>query len=1294
MFLTTDGSHGSAPRLVLSASDLRTAARCEFALVRELDVVLGRADPVEPEADPMLARVAALGDEHEQAELRRLVRAHAGRVVQFPRPGYAVDELADAHRRTVEALRSDAELVYQATLFDGGFVGHADFLERTDAGWLVSDTKLARTESVTALLQVAAYASLLRSTGVPTAPAARLVVGTGDARDFPLDDLLPVYLARRLRLEALLTEHRAASTPAAWGDPRWLACGRCEVCDEAVVASRDLLLVAGMRGPTRRALLDAGVATVDDLATRAEPVPDVREARLARLREQARLQLEQERDPEGGVRAEVVDPAVLRRMPDPSPGDVFFDFEGDPLWAEPGSSTWGLEYLFGVVEVDTGDPEFRAFWAHDRDAERAALVDFVAWLRARRERWPDLHVYHYAPYEPSALLRLAARHGVCEDDVDQLLREGVFVDLYARVRAGVRVSQRSYSIKRLEPLYMPAREGAVVDAAQSVVAYHEFLAATAAGRRDAARQRLEEIADYNRDDCESTWRLRDWLLGLVDRSVPAEAPADPPPVAGASDQRLELMRLEATLRGRVDGVAAHQRTPEQQAVAMVAASVLFHAREDKPVWQEHFERLRLPVGEWRGADGVYLVEHAEVVEPWHTPPRARKPRRHLRMVGEPLRGVALPIGGKVSAVYADPPPAGITTLPGHANACSSAGCVVLESEEQVAPNGRLRQVLLVEELAPSAGCEHDEPPAALVPSDFVSSSVIDAALAEVARSVIDSPDALPRTAGTDVLVRREPRLRDGGPLPAVGGGGARHRDAITAALLAMDDSYVAVQGPPGTGKTFVGAGVIARLVLDHGWRVGVTSQGHAAIENLLRAVVAAGVPAEQVGKAAKSGGPGAAGAGAAGGGAAGGGAAGAGDGGPVTWTRLARADELAGFAAVHERAGVGYVVGGTAWDLTHPRRVGRGQLDLVVIDEAGQFSLPKTLACSVAGSRLLLLGDPQQLPQVSRGIHPEPVDASALGWLLGDEAVLPPHLGYFLEETWRMHPALTEVVSHLSYAGRLGSHEAVTTARTLAGVEPGLHVRLVDHHDNSTWSVEEADAVVALVRGLLGREWHDPQEKDAGGRPLGPRPLRPSDVLVVTPYNAQQGALRSALDAAGLREVRAGTVDKFQGQQAPVVVVSMAASSHSDVSRGMGFLLDRHRLNVAVSRGQHSAFLVRSAVLTDFPPRSPAELLALGGFLGVGDRAVSTQAVDPPGAAAPLGGHPLGGARAGGQALGGRCPGGQRADAAAAPAPAPAGSTDLGRLVEELQVEAAAPVGRAHPGRLSAGRSVERTPVG
>lgn len=431
-----------------------------------------------------------------------------------------------------------------------------------------------------------------------------------------------------------------------------------------------------------------------------------------------------------------------------------------------------------------------------------------------------------------------------------------------------------------------------------------------------------------------------------------------------------------------------------------------------------------------------------------------------------------------------------------------------------------------------------------------------------------------------MLLRRPPRLRAGGRLPTLGDGPDRYVDAVTAALVGMDDSYVAVQGPPGTGKTFVGGRAIARLVSDHGWRVGVCSQSHKAIENILESVLDAGVPAGQVAKHTR-------------------------ETADPRWTALDKADRLRAFTEGQEG---GYVIGGTVWDLTNPKRVDRGGLDLVVIDEAGQYSLAKTLAASIAGDRLLLLGDPAQLPQVTTGSHPDPVDASALGWLLPEDPArgrtLPATHGYFLECTWRLHPALAEPLSELAYDGELRAEEAATSGRSLAGVEPGLHERVVAHRDNATSSVEEADEVVRLVTSLIGRTWHDPGERDDSGRPRGPRPLEQSDLIVITPYNNQVHLLRHTLDDAGLGGVPVGTVDKFQGQEAAVAIVSLAASSPGNITRGIGFLLDRNRLNVALSRGKLAAYIVRSDVLTDVAPRSTSELVALGAFMRLCEQAL------------------------------------------------------------------------------------------
>ena len=219
-------------------------------------------------------------------------------------------------------------------------------------------------------------------------------------------------------------------------------------------------------------------------------------------------------------------------------------------------------------------------------------------------------------------------------------------------------------------------------------------------------------------------------------------------------------------------------------------------------------------------------------------------------------------------------------------------------------------------------------------------------------------------------------------------------DDITAALLDLDSSYVAVHGPPGTGKTYTAAQVITRLVAEHGWRIGVVAQSHAVVENLLDCAIDAGIDPLRVAKKRY-------------------------DREDVRWQQISE-QEYAAFIA----GTAGCVIGGTAWDFANPTRVPPGSLDLLVIDEAGQFCLANTIAVASASANLLLLGDPQQLPQVSQGTHPEPVDGSALGWLVEDHRTLPAERGYFLDRTHRMHPAVCAPVSALAYEGRLQSHDS------------------------------------------------------------------------------------------------------------------------------------------------------------------------------------------------------------------------------------------------------------------------------
>ncbi|MDT5000076.1 MAG: hypothetical protein QOK12_2181, partial [Mycobacterium sp.] len=1128
VFLTSEGADG---KVIYSASDLAAAARCEYALLRAFDAKLGRGPKVSVE-DELLARTATLGDEHERRQLDDLRAEFGGDVTIIGRPPYTDTGLVAAFDQTMRAVERRAPVIYQAAMFDGRFAGFADFLVLDGDRYRLRDTKLARSVKVEALLQLAAYADTLARHGVPVADEVELVLGDGVVASYRVDELLPVYLPRRAALQRLLDGHLAGGAAVSWDDQQVRACFRCPECDVRVREHDDLLLVAGMRVSQRARLIDAGVSTLHDLAGHVGPVPELSARTVKTLTAQARLQVADRVD--GKPPYEVLDAQPLMVLPDANKGDLFFDFEGDPLWTVDGRE-WGLEYLWGVL---TTTDEFTPYWAHDRASERQALVDFLAMVRKRRKRYPDMHVYHYAAYEKSTLLRLAGRYGVGEHDVDEMLRNGVLVDLYPLVRKSIRVGTESYGIKYLEPLYMgnELRSGEVTTATDSITQYARFCELRDAGSADDAAIVLKEIEDYNRYDCRSTRRLRDWLMArAIESGVP---PRGPLPVAerGEAEPADELERRLLKFAG--DGI--EERTAEQTAVAMVAAARGFHRREDKPFWWAHFDRVNNPVDEWADNSDVFIADRTEIVADWHQPPRARKPQRHVRLTGELANG---DLDREMYALYDPPAPAGLADDPDRR---AFGSVTVLECDNPEAPTE-----VLVCERQPKDGDVFEQLPFALTPGPPINTKPLQESIATTAALVAAGLPALPPDAVTDVLLRRAPRTVSGDPLPRGDGSDGAIADDIKKALLDLDSSYLAVHGPPGTGKTFTTAKVIERLVNAHGWRVGVVAQSHAVVENLFADVIRAGVDGALVAKKLNSECRG--------------------------WTEITN-PEFAGFIAGHD----GCVVGGTAWDFANDNKIPRMSLDLLVVEEAGQFSLANTIAVAPSARNLMLLGDPQQLPQVSQGTHPEPVNESALGWLVENHHILPTDRGYFLDLSYRMHPAVCGPVSRLSYDGQLHSREDVSAARRLEGVTPGVSVLSVDHDGNSTDSPEEADAIVAEISRLLGTPWID----ETGTRPLGQK-----DVLIVTPYNAQVVTLRRRLDAADLPDVEVGTVDKFQGRQAAVVFVSMTASSADDVPRGISFLLNRNRLNVAVSRAKYAAVIVRSTLLTEYLPSTPQGLI-------------------------------------------------------------------------------------------------------
>jgi len=1068
---------GEDGRLLCSPSDLTAYLACEHLTQLELQVAHGALERPHPD-DPQGDLIKRLGEEHEARHLQRL-RDEGRDVVEIQLAGTDWD-WERASRETAEALTAGADVVYQACFVDGEWRGLADFVvRRPDGPYEAVDTKLARHGKPAHVLQLCFYSEQLGRLTGRMPERMHIELGSGVRESYRTHDFLAYYRRVRERfLDAVRNPHETDPYPV----------DHCGICDfrqlcEAWWDARDhLVRVAGIRRDQIARLAGAGIATLEQLGS-AEPGTDV--ARLAavtfeKLREQAALQLEHRRThrhrwttlaPEAGL--------GFALLPRPSPGDLFFDIEGDPFWAP----ERGLEYLFGVTELRDRRPRYRAFWAHDRDEEQRAFAELVDLVHERLAADPGLHVYHYAAYEPSALKRLASAYATREEEVDDLLRREIFVDLYTVVRQGLRISHPRYSLKNVEQFFME-REAELRAGDDSILLYERWR-----GERNPAI--LRAIKDYNEEDCLSTHLLREWLL---ERKAEAEAEwgteiawREPPEQREPDEEAVELREERERLRDEL----------LERGETLTARLLDYHRREAKPVWWAFFERLERTSDE--------LVEDAEAIgglelaaEDGEGTYRFRFPvQQHKLDVGD---GVLDPATGQGTGTIVE--------------LDDVAGTLMLHRGPRV---------------------DERPLPRALIPGGPYDTACQREALLRFGRSLRDGDG---RYGALEGVLRRE--------LP-LGGERVQVSSLSEAKVLVerIEGRHLFVQGPPGSGKTYSGARLIVHL-LDKGKRVGVSATSHKAIHNLLREI-------EKVAREER-----------------------------VEFRGLKKASAgnsesfYKGPFIESTTANEGFtdedvqLVAGTAWLLARSEL--DQTLDYVFVDEAGQVSLADALAVGTAGRTLVLLGDPLQLAQVTQGIHPDGSGVSVLEHLLGDAQTIPEDRGLFLEHTYRMHPDVCRFVSDAFYESRLESAPGCEKQATALGT--GLRFLPVEHVANRRSAPEEADAILAELRRLLGAEW-----TDAKGRK---RPLLLQDVLVVAPYNDQVACIAETLPEGA----RVGTVDKFQGQEAAVVFFSMATSSGEDVPRNLEFLFSRNRLNVAVSRARCLAYVVASPRLLEVGCRS------------------------------------------------------------------------------------------------------------
>jgi uncharacterized protein len=1142
--------------LRLSASDLSHFLSCRHLTALDLAVAhRTRERPYRPD-DPLLQLLFDRGIAHEKAYVETLRRE--GRDV-LDLNGIPRNQPDEAIARTLTAIRAGADVIVQAALQHGCWFGYADMLvrnkkESTLGNWSyeVIDTKLARDTRAGTVLQLGLYSAMLAEIQGVTPEEFHVVIpepgrATQLSIPFRVDDY-SAYM-RLMQRELLRSTEMDPEELAQLHYPEPVEhcdiCGWRRTCDDKRHADDHLSLVAGLGRLHRRELASQGITTLAAYAGMVLPFKAKRGSKesYSRYQQQAILQLQSRttsiiayalRPPEPLPKdpAQVVEPRGLSRLPAPSSGDVFLDLEGD-AYADEG----GREYLFGIATLEPdGTVEYRKWWAFTAAEERAAFEEVMDFIMDRLERDPNMHVYHFAHYEPTAFKRLMGRHATREAQLDRLLRGGRFIDLLAVVRQSMWAGVESYSIKRLEPLYEFTRDVNLPDASHSLRRMEYALQVKQPAL--VLDEDREIILGYNRDDCVSTLRLRDWLERVrteaISKGIDCPRPPFEPdvPPERVTERDLAVRALRDRL---VEDVPDENRSPEQQALWVLAYLLDYHRREDKATWWEYFKLREMSddelLEERKAVAGLQFVERVDDGE------RNENRRRRVGVVDRysyPEQEMDIDRG---------------------ANLMRTDG----KDFAEVSDVDRVRRTIDIYKTRPKAEIH----PTALFEFEYVRVKEIEDSLMRLGQQAADvGLGGLAPSAAVDLLLRNPPRLRSGAfeRLPD-----ESEVEFAVRVVGHLDHSVLAIQGPPGSGKTYTGSQMVTALVRD-GKRVGVTANSHKVIRNLLDATCEAALEAGVDIRVGHKCGDGDNSEGA--------------EPGPV----LALRDNARALEAI--ASGEVQVLGGTAW--LWSREEFMEAVDVLFVDEAGQMALANVLAVSPAAKSIVLLGDPQQLDQPQQGSHPDGIAVSALEHMLGEEKTMPAERGIFLPITWRMAPPLCALSSELYYERRLFSkqgleHQGLVDVGDLNG--SGLWYLDVDHDGNRNQSFEEVAGIVSLVERLTSgaASWMDEAQST--------KPIGLDDILIVSPYNSQVNRITERLPGA-----RVGTVDKFQGQEAAVVIYSMATSRPEDAPRGMEFLYSPNRLNVATSRARCAVILVASPHLFQPECRSVRQIKLANGL--------------------------------------------------------------------------------------------------
>jgi uncharacterized protein len=1035
----------------------------------------------------------------------------------------------DIAKKTIQYMKEGYEIIRGGYLIDEKWKGEFDFLEinkkkKSKLGnysYEILDTKNTKNINPDHIFQVVIYDILLEKLQGVNSQEFHIILKKMKKETVELENVSEFVLMQKKKYEYFVENEIDTAKPE-----KCSFCKTCpwqETCEDIWKKNDSLDLIWGMRKNTRKKFQKLGIDTVLKLSQQdADKVfEDITIETSKKFITFAKLMKKEEKSGKPEYLLIPDDPDLmrgLRRLPQPSKRDLYFDIESvqDHVVDEK------LEYLFGIYYEEDGQQRYKLFWAHNKEEEKNNLIKLFDFIDANFEKYPDSFIYHYANYEIEALERLTQDHNEKENKLVHLLNKNKFVDLFS-IAIQTLYTTSGYSIKDLEKYYNFKRKSDIRKGDVSEDYYIKWL-------NTKEQKYLDEIGEYNKEDCRSTSELHKWFLEIRDKNLPWFEP---------KVKEIDLRPREIKMQSYEQKLKMADL--ENKDLQKIVYDILgFYYRENKPEYRRYFER--------KFKNHEELIEDTECIA-------------NMRKYAE-VRG-----NGKKSFIFT-------YTYDDQDFKLKKGDSITIANNLLVLEEQGAGSILSIDynnriiEITRKTDKGYLPDIISIGPTGPIVIDTLEESIFKFVDSLVNKEKKY--NALKSILTKDFPKIKgvkQGEKILKT----ENFDQEIPKIISQLDESYIYIQGPPGTGKTRVAAISIIEL-LKNGKKVGITGNSHKVIHNLIDRVIFYSKNQKFKFKGAHKYSK---------------------NEDHIYKEKEVLENEFFVSFKDYENFRIflntkdACLVTGTQHYFAN--KVNDDQLDYLFVDEAGQFTLADIVAVGKAAKNIILVGDQNQLGSPVEGVHPGESSKSVLNFLLGELETIPDDKGIFLNTTYRLHPKINEFISHNFYEDKLICYKDnkfrsinLTGHKTIHS--EGIYYIQADHEGNSQKSKEETEIVTKLVKDLIGRDLFD----EKGNK----KQLSIEDILVVSPYNAQTNFITSKLD----KGARVGTIDKFQGQEGSITIISMTSSDVECLPRNLNFALDKNRLNVALSRSQLISIVIFNPRLLDTYPTTKEQLVLLNNF--------------------------------------------------------------------------------------------------